>query len=280
MIAQIKSMLPTLIENPPIVPEEISLPGRKVYLVQEGKMLFGTKQRAMFRFLSEIIKEQPKIDHTLYVGGYNASGPAAIAYASLKCGIKCTIIVAYKTEEKLNYFNNSRYKASLTALSAKIILVKTFGEARTIADKIRKESKKDSIYYPVMGFNTELWRTILTSQYRLAAIAGNLQIKQGTTIWVTAGTGSVAMSLNRAFPEANLGLFMTGSDKYKKIIEDWAKDRENVVLIPEIALEESPPIPYNTVANYDDFIWPYFYEFAIKNDIIWNIATDTIMPSS
>ena len=277
MQEQIKRMLPSLIENPPIVPEILQLENKNLFLVQEGKMLFGTKQRAMRTFLEAIKKENRDIDQVLYVGGYNASGPAAFAYGAMKCGLKCTIIIAYKTEEKLDFFTKSRYKASLIALNAKIYIVKTYGEARTLADDIiKKKAKKNSIYYPVMGFNTALWRNILSSKIRDAAHAGNLLFGKDTTIWITAGTGSVAMSLNMAFPEVNLGLYMTGSEKYQKIIKDWAKDKENIVLIPTLDLEHKPRVPYYTVADYDDYIWPYIWQFAEDGDIIWNIATDEI----
>lgn len=276
MQEQIRRHLSGLIENPPIVPERIELENKTLFLVQEGRMLFGTKQRAMRTFIETIKKEQPEIEEVLYVGGYNASGPAAFAYGALMCNLKCTIIIAYKTEEKLDFFTKSRYKASLNVLKVKLHLVKTYGEARTLADDIRKKSKKGSIYYPIMGFNTPLWRNILSSKIRDAARAGNLHFGKDTTIWITAGTGSVAMSLNMAFPEVNLGLYMTGSEKYQKIIKDWAKNKENVVLIPTLDLEHKPRVPYPTVADYDDYIWPYIWQYAEDGDIIWNIATDDV----
>ena len=275
MIDQIIKLLPNLVQNPKIEPTELHFHKKTCLLVQEGALLFGTKQRAIVPFIKEIIKQNNKITTILYVCGYNGSGAAAIAYAAYICKLKCKIIIAYKTEEKLSIYHDSKGKASLNALSAEISYTKTYGEARIKADAIMKKSKKGTIFYPAMGFNTELWRNILSKQLRHAA--SFIKNDPDKTIWVTAGSGSIAMSLHLAFPAVTLCLYLSGGDKYQKIIREWAADKPNVILIPQpLHLEDNPQVPYPTVKDYDDYIYPYFSQYAADGDIIWNIASDDI----
>ena len=71
---------------------------------------------------------------------------------------------------------------------------------------------------------------------------------------------------------------MTGGGKYKKKVFDWAKNQKNISIIKDEIFTnknlENKNVFYSSVKNYDDLILPYVKKYALKDDFIWNIASD------
>ena len=281
MINEIKQRLSNIVDNPDLYIIDLYIPGnaltnnankKVIHVVQEGALLFGTKQRAVYKLLDRLKTLNTK--EVLYVGGYNGFGPSALAYGAWKHNLKATICIAYKTTEKLNFFLQSKQRAALIALGANIILFKTFAKARDYANKLYNKNKKRYIY-PAMGLTSPLLINILSSQ--ILKVSKKIIINDTTTIWITTGSGGVAMALYQAFPQANFGIFMTGGERYKNNVLEWAKDKKNVVIIPDLLLGINAKVPYYTVRDYDDYIYSYVNQYGLDGDYIWNIAADEII---
>ena len=125
-----------------------------------------------------------------------------------------------------------------------------------------------------MGLYSSALIKILSEKIREAS--DELFISEDTTIYVTTGSGGVAMSLYKVFPQATFGIFMTGGERYKNNVINWAKDKNNVILIPIIPEFPQVKPPYPTVTNYDDYIYSYIHQYGLDGDYIWNIAAENI----
>ena len=197
----------------------------------------------------------------------------ALAYAAYKLKLKCVVCICYINLEE---YKKSKQYLTLLALNAQIFLYDNWADAREAGYKIHNAHKKyHTCYYPAMGFTTANNVQILAKQF---ALANKGAIKKNATIWVVSGSGGIAQALSVAFPQAFFGVFMTGGDKYKDNVRLWAKNKDNVILIENLDfLPEVQNDKYDTVRNYDDYIYKYVYYFAVSGDYIFNVAADTFL---
>ena len=103
-------------------------------------------------------------------------------------------------------------------------------------------------------------------------------------IWCVAGSGGIVGAIHKAFPEAQLFIYLVyNSGIYTKKVIEWAK-KENITIL-NYSKEYKNVGNYNvhnrkkyysSVENYDDLIWPYIKKYAHDGDFIWNVASDDL----
>jgi hypothetical protein len=276
------------IDNPTLLIEQINLSdGRNINIIQDGVLLAGTKQRVVKLFFKKILKENPQIKTVLYAGTCNGYGAVATAYGAYKLGLNCEVFLS-KTDSTENEIFRSRQINTLHALNAKIYLCPTYREARELEyslSTVKVNNKWNTLpqyYISPMGLNdhNEIMTDLLSKQIIKASKNTLLANHPNPRIWLVTGSGGIAMSILKAFPNANLFILLTGGGKYKKKVYDWAKNNKNVFIITnENKLNSRDErknryLYYSSVKNYDDLIWPYIKKYGQHNDFIWNIASD------
>ena len=262
--------------NPDIIIDKVIINNKEINIIQEGYLLTGAKQRAATIILTNELLYNPKIKITLYVAMYNGFGALALAFAAYKLKIKCIVCICYLSDINLVSYKKSKQYLTLCALNAQVLLYKNWFDASDAGYKIYNKHKKyHTCFYPVMGFTSIINVQILAKQFMLANKGA---IKNNATIWLVSGSGGLAQALSIAFPQAHIGIFMTGGNKYKDNVREWARHKTNVKLIENLDfLPDVHNDVYDTVYNYDDYIYKYVYYFAVSGDYIFNTASDTFL---
>jgi hypothetical protein len=287
IISKIKEKLKTNSDNPKLKIEKITLKDSKkdFYVVQDGYLICGTKQRVSKLFIKNILKNNDKIDTLLYAGTSNGFGAIASAYTAYKLGFKSQVFLSGPVNEK-----NSRQINTLLALDSKITLCPTFKEARkkqySISDAPKKNGSGWSVlpnFYNVpMGLNDEngVMTTLLSKQIKKASKNTIINDVKDLRIWVVGGSGGIAQSILKAFPHCKLHILLTGGGQYREEVIRWSKTVPNSVILikKDQSLENSNAKNignyYSSVKNYDDLIWPYLKKYGKSGDFIWNVSSD------
>jgi hypothetical protein len=289
-IKLLEKKINSCVDNPKIIINEIKLLNNKtINIIQDGVLLAGTKQRVVKLFLKKILKKNPKIKTILYAGICNGFGPVASAYGAYKLGLNCEVFLSKTPDFTNKNIIESRQINTLHALNAKIHLCPTYQEARQLEYKNSTIEVKKNVwntlpeYYIVpMGLNDddEIMINLLSKQIIKASKNTILQNYINPRFWLVSGSGGIAMSILKAFPNAQLFILLTGGGKYKKNVYEWAKKQKNVFIIKnESQLDNKKErndrhLYYSSVSSYDDLIWPYVKKYALQNDFIWNVASD------
>jgi len=288
IINMLRKKIKKNVDNPKLFIQELLLSNnRNIHLIQDGVLLAGTKQRVVKLFLKKILKENPNIKTVLYSGFCNGFGAIATAYGAYKLGLKCEVFLSKHANIDNTEIFKSRQINTLHALNAKIYLCPTYKEARALEYKnstveIGKKMWKilPEYYISPMGLNDddEIMIHLLAKQMIKASKNTILENHVNPRIWLVTGSGGIAMAILKAFPHAKLFILMTGGGKYKKKVSEWAKNNENVFIIKDEHFinekSQNKNVYYSSVKNYDDLILPYVKKYALKDDFIWNIASD------
>ena len=290
----VKEKLKKMNDNPKLKIVEINIPyEKKINIIQDGYLLAGTKQRVANLFIKEILKKDSSIKHLLYAGVYNGFGAIASSYGAKKNNLECTIFLIKKSEDqKLDDILKSRQIITLQALDTNIYLCPNYQEARSleydfgIVNKSNKSwNVKEGYYIVPMGMNDDdkIMINIMSKQMKKASKNTILEKTLNPRIWVVSGSGGIAMSINKAFPNAKIFILLTGGFKYKKKVSDYFKNNNNVkILKNEKVLNNKKLLNnrknyYNSVEEYDDLLWPYIKKYGKDGDFIWNVSSDTFI---
>jgi|LakMenEpi03Aug12_release.lakeMendotaPanAssembly.Ray.scaffolds.fasta_scaffold102199_2 hypothetical protein len=282
-IKEMRHKINTCKDNPKLFIETIILPNDvNINIIQDGVLLIGTKQRVVVPFIKKILQTNKDITTLVYAGTHDGIGTVSVAYAAYRLGLKSEVYLSGKVDI------NSRPLATLHALNANIMLCSTFKQARILKNNnclLFKEPSTASKKYFIcpMGLNDSKGTMIklLASQIKKAANNTLLNKIENPRIWLITGTGSTAMSILKAFPNAYLFILPIGGDKYKNIVREWAKTQPNVCVIKNEELLDNNvnniterKLYYSSVSNYDDLIFPYVKKYATNNDFIWNVTSE------
>ena len=215
----IKNKIKSIKDNPKLLIQNIELKdNRNIYLIQDGVLLAGTKQRVVKIFLKKILNKNPEIKTLLYAGTCNGYGAIATAYGAYKLGLNCEVFLS-KTDSSENDIFQSRQINTLHALNAKIFLCKSYREAReleysisTVKVKNNKWNTLPEYYISPMGLNDddEIMTDLLSKQIIKASKNTILENYSNPRIWLVTGSGGIAMSISKAFPNASLFILLTG----------------------------------------------------------------------
>lgn len=277
-IEDIKKKLKNNIDNPKLEIEEVKINNKILNIVQDGKLIAGTKQRVAKLFIKNIKKKNPEIESLVYSGTYNGYGAVATAYSANKLNLKCDIFLSKKNEKQtIKELKKTRQIITLIALGANINICDDYNKAKiakyNLCDNENKKQKKEYYIVP-MGLNDEdgIMIDLLSKQIIKATKKSKIE-KIKKRIWLVSGSGGIAMSIKKAYPEVELNILLTGGYKYKKRIIEWAKTTKNVKIIENEELKKKFNY-YSSVKNYNDLIIPYIEKYAEDNDIIWNVSSD------
>lgn len=282
LIHKINKKANSLPENPRLSIEPIHLtPAKTFFVVQDGILLAGTKQRVATSFVKYALKQNPKIDTLLYGGTAHGFGPVATAYAANKLGLKSHVFLAGIPSDK-----NTRQINTLIALNAEITMCNSFREARNMeyakSDDPEKGKwiTKENILVLPMGLNDEngIMTGLLSKQIKKASKHTSLEDLETPRFWLVSGSGGIAQSLLKAFPKCKLFIVLTGGGMYIRNVEKWAKTLPQQVSIikrdPQLEKNNDIENYYSSVKNYDDYIWPYVKKYGRSGDYIWNVSSD------
>jgi tRNA1(Val) A37 N6-methylase TrmN6 len=288
-------------DNPPFRIETINLPDKKLYLIQEGVLIAGTKQRVCVDFIKNILNKNKYISTLVYAGTFNGFGAIATAYASYKLGLKCKVFLSevgtgFKTKSSFNEIINSKQINTLQALNAKIYLCPDYRSAKNLEydfstiKSIHKNkwiNRKDYYIVPIgLNDNNGTMIQLLSKKIKEAILKTkispiNLQEYTGN-FWLVAGSGGIVQVLSKVFINNKFYIYLTGGGKYIKKVIDWSNKNKNIIILnnnKKFKINDSDndyEKYYSSVKNYDSEIWPYVKKYGNNNDIIWNISDEKI----
>jgi len=302
IIDDIKNKLKVNKDNPKLIIEDIKIIDNKnnkvkiIHIVQDGYLIAGTKQRVAKIFMKSILKnnneeQRSKVDTLLYAGAINGFGPVACAYSAYKLGLKSKVFLGGDVNK-----SNTRQVNTLLALDSEVTICSTYREARELEWKTSNNPNKKwntlpNYYVVPLGLNDEegIMIELLSKQIKKASKGTlldlnrmNLSVNNKIRIWCVAGSGGIVASIHKAFPEAQLFIYLVyGGGSYSKKVVEWAS-KNNVVIVNH-SKEFSNVNNYNvndrkkyysSVEHYDDLIWPYVKKYGKDGDFIWNVASD------
>ena len=133
-----------------------------------------------------------------------------------------------------------------------------------------------------MGLNDDKKTMIKLLSKQIKKASQNTILKKSSNLrfWLVSGTAGIAQSINLAFPNSNLFLYLTGGGQYIKKVIAWAKYNKNIIILNDNinyninGINNDYKKYYESVDNYDSLIWPYVKKYGKDGDFIWNVASD------
>ena len=251
--------------------------GQNSFVIQDGSLLVGTKQRVALPLVKSLIKGAPNVQYLTYSGTANGFGAVAVAYAAFRLGIRVRVFL--NSSENVRIVERTRQICTLLALGAEVFLCDSYNEAKELKYRFVDSSPQGAVFMVPMGLLTPQMPILLSKQILKASHSYTSQLSSAN-IWLVAGTGGILQALVKAFPKAIFHVLLTGAGKYKKNAIQFVHSHKNVHIIRcDRGLEEEERnniTLYDSVKGYDDRIVPYFLKYADMNNInyIWNVGTD------
>ena len=280
-IKELKQKIKNNVDNPKLVIEKININKKIINIVQDGHLIAGTKQRVAKLFIKKIIKKNPQIKNLVYSGALRGYGQIATAYAAYKLNLNSHVFLSKKIDsnEKINNIKKIRQVKTLNALNANIYICDTYNNAKQNKYKLTNDNQhklKKDFYIVPMGLNDVkgVMINLLSKQIKKATKNTSIETMK-KRIWLVSGSGGIAMSIKKAYPDCELFILLKSTSKYSKRIIEWAKNEKNVHIIKNEKLIKKKN-NYSFVKNYNDLIVPYIEKYAQNNDIIWNVSSDDI----
>ncbi len=260
-VGKIHLMLPsTPIElNPDIIIKEFTIDDRILRVVMDNLLPGGTKQRAAEVFV------KPGYEH-IYAGPWSGFAQCALAIVCRESGSTCTIFSA--RDDSIPAVRARSYWANIKVMHAPL------KQLQAAAESYSKESTSrgsDRILLP-FGFDSSAFRDRLEARL-ISAISADIRDFTGT-IWLAAGSGTLAAVLYRVFPTAKFALIQIG----KKIWPDQLAPgvggpRAKLYIADEQFYSDAELIPpWPSASNYDAKVYKFAQLYADSGDIIWNVA--------
>lgn len=232
-------------------------------LVQDNTLKYGTKMRLLPYFKN--LKDRG-ITEVVGVGSTHGYGQAAAAWCCKEAGLKCTLFV--NKERKRTYMTSEAIK--LGAVVKEIGDISSGKRARMnelteMAENYEKGNPKVA-HLPIGFFSPESLQ-VLSENMKNVKNSYNLNPRR---IWVVGGTGFVAASLGKAFPNAEILIVEVGFPVWKDVLQGV---KYKVYKYPHGAYKDAAielP-PYAALANYDAKVWYFAKRFGQPGDLIWNV---------
>jgi len=298
---QIPKKRETSTMNPPLVIEDIVVKGtngakataaaksvkdakapRTFHVIRDDYLPGGTKQRAMFKILSESPCEE-----FIYAGPAEGFAQIALSYTAQQLGKKATLFLAKQKE---------RTDLTKRALTYKPHLVEVDSPIRGKPAPLKLVQQKAQDYVTddekqcllPFGLFSEEYIDILSDQ--LMAASEGADIPETANIWLVGGSGTILHSLYKLYPHAHFNVVQVGKEFHT--IDDrkqWSRENkmplsleatynpENTTLyISKKKFWElaSPLPPYPSVKTYDAKLWEFALKHGKDGDYIWNVAKD------
>jgi hypothetical protein len=256
---------PSLVINPYKINDNIT-----VNVIDDGKLLGGTKQRALIRF----IDYYSDYDEFVYAGPSTGFAQVALTMAGIKRSKKITLFIQ----------NNSDYLPNLTfwcqKSGANVYIYYDKLSNIEAAAKYYVEIKEVKPFLIPFGLESPIYTNFLYEELS-KVIHPEINPKR---LWLVVGSGTLLKVLARIWDKTEFFPVQVG----KQIWEDqydpevWkrmgGRERIDKLKAPQKFFDpvygKNLP-PYASVANYDAKVWQQVVKYAENGDYIWNVASDS-----
>jgi hypothetical protein len=248
---------------------ELKVKNRPVYIIDDSKLLGGSKYRAMLPFLKTILKKN-KPNYIFFPGAANGLGMLALSLAASELKKDYDIQVHIYTQ----YYETPIVKLCKTLGSHVHVYKKKFKDIYKIIDE---DKKKVSKYNPIeinLGGDNKEFINIFKKELSKVIKKHNIKNSSNTHIWVVYGSGTLYKTLIQILDKAIFHLVEVG----KKITYVRKQDKiyESKMGFYQEPEKEFLP-PYDTIKSYDAKIW----QFLVKNidkyegdTYVWNVGKE------
>jgi len=256
--------------NPPLIINSYKLNEEiRVNVIDDGKLLGGTKQRALVKF----IQYYDNYEEFVYAGPSTGFAQIALTMACIKMNKKVTLFI----QNTLDYIPNLSFWCQ--KMGAKVNIY--YDQLNKIEEMAKQyvESIPDKAFLIPFGLESSVYTNLLFEELS-KVILPEINPKR---LWLVVGSGTLLRVLARIWTKTEFLPVQVG----KKIWEDqyepevWirmgGKERIDILKAPQKFFENvygrNLP-PYDSVANYDAKVWQHVIKYAEDGDYIWNVASD------
>lgn len=257
--------------NPPLIIDSYKLDDNiKVNVINDGKTLGGTKQRALIKFI-DYYKDY---DEFVYAGPSIGFAQVALTIACVKMNKKITLFI----QNKLGYIPNLTFWCQ--TLGASVFIY--YDELSVIEETAKQyvENKEAKPFLIPFGLESPIYTNFLYEEL-LKVINPELNPKR---LWLVVGSGTLLRVLARIWTKTEFYPVQVGKqiweDQYEP--EVWIRmgGRERITQLKapqkffESVYGRNLP-PYDSVDNYDSKVWQQVIKYAKNDDYIWNVASES-----
>jgi hypothetical protein len=214
-----------------------------LWVVRDDLLPGGTKYRALLGYL------QPRTEY-VYASPAYGYAQVALAYAARDIGAKATVFVAQRKE---------RHKLTLVAESVGATIVEVpFGYLSNVQHKAMTYATGVGAVCLPFGFRIPEISVSITAAARSLGITP-------TDVWSVAGSGTLSLALQEAWPEAACHAVRIGALP--------PVGRATLYVAPE-RFEQAArvPPPFPSCENYDAKAWRFLLAHAGRDSVFWNVA--------
>jgi len=213
-------------------------------IVRDDLLPGGTKRRILPAVLSGAAE-------FVYASPAYGFAQIALAYACRDLGRQATIFTA---QRKVMHPRT----AEAARAGAKIVMIPV-GYLSVVQARARAYAALTGAELLPFGFK------IPTFVEFLAALACGLPLNPAE-VWTVAGSGTLTLALQRAWPEARFHAVKVGK-------EDINTGRATVHVAPErFEKDAREPPPFPSCSNYDAKAWRFLRRLAAPGALFWNVA--------
>lgn len=268
---QTSEVLPSFIQefSPTPVVTTLTHQGKKTFVVRDDVLPGGTKQRAAYPFLRDMMKMG--VDHFIYASPFSGFAQVAIAYVAKELNVRCTLIC-----EKDQRFPDRRFHPfSMTAqeYGAQIIMADSLPEAEELATAFERE-KND--YKIPLGLDCPLFKHHLKHEFVKAfedieAVHGDIK-----TLWLPVGSGTLARTMLSVIPSTvklkcvNVRVLDSKDTRIEGLSRFSNVYFFHAPMTFHTPANDFPDIPSNVF--YDAKLWAFIKEHGEDGDFWWNVA--------
>ncbi len=210
----------------------------------------GTKARILAQLLKTVTES-----NIVYAGHAYGYAAYALACACEKNNKRATVLFP-ESEERPEPLTLALGHSSLDA-----VFVKGVEEQSKLYEYAKRhvQQNEDSYLYPI-GFCTQEFEALLIQYIKTIPL-------QPKEIWTLAGSGFLARTLKKAWPETCVNAVSMG------FMHVDVQGVDNVINAVEYPNEKAKyPPPYPSASYYDAKVWHIARKHARQNALIWNVA--------
>lgn len=241
-----------------------------INVIDDGKLLGGTKQRALIRFI-DYYKDY---DEFVYAGPSIGFAQVALTSACVKMNKKVTLFI----QNTLDYVPNLTFWCQ--KLGANVYIY--YDQLSFIEGEAKKyvENKSSKPFLIPFGLESPIYTNFLYDELS-KVINPELNPKR---LWLVIGSGTLLRVLARIWKNTEFFPVQVGKqiweDQYEPEVWERMGGRERITLLKapqkffESVYGRNLP-PYASVPDYDAKVWQQVIKYAKNGDYIWNVASDS-----
>lgn len=232
-------------------------------LVQDSALKYGTKMRLLPYFLA---LKSSGITEIATVGSSHSYGQTATAWCCKEAGLKCIIFINKDRKRSYMTLESIRLGAEVMEIEPSPNEKKVKMSELTKIVENYKPGDKSVSRLPTIMYPDNAMRA-LVENIRNIGFKYNLNPRR---IWVAGGTGFIAGSLARVFPNAQILIVEVGLPVKKDFLHG-VNYKTFKYPIGEYKDPTVEPPPYQSLANYDAKVWYFAKRMGHPGDMIWNV---------